>query len=95
MMFLGIDVAKATLDVALIKDKAKPRHKVFANTPAGHQQLLRWLRDSRDSDASEVHACLEATGTYGEAISLALCNAGHAVSVVNPSLIRAFGQSQL
>ena len=42
-----------------------------------------------------VHACLESTGTYGEAVAHALHEAGHQVSIVNPSLIRAFGQSQL
>jgi transposase len=91
-MFLGIDVAKATLDVALIKDQKKPRHKMFANTAMGHQQLLSWLGDN---GAQTVHACMEATGTYAEAVALALADAGHSVSVVNPALIRAFGQSLL
>ena len=91
-MFLGIDVAKATLDVALIKDQKKPRHKVFANTVAGHQQLLCWLSDN---GAPAVHACMEATGTYAEAVAMALADAGHSVSLVNPALVKAFGQSQL
>ena len=42
-MFLGIDIAKDTLDAALIKgdnDQNKPRHRQFANTAAGHRQLL-------------------------------------------------------
>jgi len=42
-MFLGIDVSKNTLDVALLNESAKPRHKVFANSAAGHLELLRWL----------------------------------------------------
>ena len=91
-MFLGIDVSKATLDVALMKDEKKPRHKVFANTEAGHQQLLRWLQDN---GAVAVHACLEATGTYGEALALALHEAGHRVSVVNPAQIYHFAQTSL
>lgn len=45
--------------------------------------------------ASIVHATLEATGTYGEAVAVALHEAGHRVSLVNPALVRAFGQSQL
>ena len=94
-MVLGIDVSKNTLDAALInadEPNRKPRHKVFANTTAGHQQLLQWLGQK---DALVVHACLESTGTYGEAVAHALHEAGHQVSIVNPSLIRAFGQSQL
>ena len=91
-MFLGIDIAKNSFDAALIKDDRKPNHKVFANTTAGHQQLLAWL-DSHD--AVTVHAALEATGTYGETLAEALFVAGHTVSVVNPAQIKAFAQSQL
>lgn len=91
--YVGIDVSKATLDVALLEpDHAKPRHRVFPNTPGGHQQLLAWLRNRQ---AERVHACLESTGTYGEAVALALYEAGHSVSIVNPALVRAFGQSEL
>jgi transposase len=90
-MFVGIDVSKNTLDAALLKE-GKPRHKVFANSAAGHGQLLAWLNDN---SAATVHVCLEATGTWADAIALALHEAGHQVSVVNPALIRAFGQSQL
>jgi transposase len=94
-MFLGIDVSKNTLDAALIQSdeqSSKPRHKVFANTPQGHQQMLIWV-----SELSEVtvHVCLEATGTWADAIALALHQAGHQVSLVNPALIRAFAQSKL
>jgi transposase len=91
-MFLGIDVSKATLDVALVKDEKKPRHKVFANSAAGHQQLLQWLKDS---GATAVHACLEATGTFAEAVTLSLADAGHRVSVVNPAQIHHFAQTNL
>ena len=91
-MFMGIDVSKNTLDAALVCGAGKPRHKVFANTPAGHAQLLSWLQDN---SVQVSHACLEATGTWADAMALALHQAGHKVSVVNPALIRAFGQSQL
>jgi transposase len=36
-----------------------------------------------------VHACLEATGEYGAALALALYEAGHQVSIVNPARIAA------
>ena len=77
-MFLGIDVAKATFEAALLSEKGKPRRKGFDNTPAGYQELAGWL------GAVKVHVCLEATGTDGEAIALFLYEAGHQVSVVNP-----------
>jgi len=44
-MVLGIDVSKNTLDAALLigeEPARKPRHKVLANTAAGHQQLLNF-----------------------------------------------------
>lgn len=91
-MFVGIDVSKKTLDVALLKEQGKPRHKVFANNAVGHRQLVAWLNDN---GAAKVHACLEATGTWADSAALALHEAGHKVSLVNPALIKAFGQSQL
>ena len=92
MLPLGIDVSKATLHVALVLPGEKLRHQTCANTAAGFQELARWLkRHSPDP----VHACLEATGPYGEAVALFLHEAGHRVSVVNPSLIAAYAQAQL
>ena len=87
---LGIDIAKATFSVCLRRVDGKRRHKTFANTASGHRALLTWLT----ADAS-VHACLEATGTYGEAVATALVDAGHTVSLINPAAARAFAQSQL
>jgi hypothetical protein len=40
-----------------------------------------------------VHACLEATGAYGEALSAYLHEASHTVSVINPAAIKAYGES--
>lgn len=89
---LGIDISKLKFNVCLIKPGGKLRHKVFPNTSPGFEQLTEWL--SRQS-VERVHACLEATGTYGEALSLFLHQASHTVSVVNPAAIKAFAQSRL
>lgn len=86
---LGIDVSKAKLDCALALD-AKYRSKVFANTPQGFAQLSDWLRHH---GADQVHACMEATGVYWETVALFLADAGHRVSVINPALAKAHGQS--
>ena len=73
---LGIDIAKDTFDAALIKDDKKPRHKHFANTAAGHRQLLAWLQDH---GTAKVHACLEGGGQFeGEAGGLSRsCSGSH------------------
>ena len=89
---LGIDIAKLKFNVCLVKPDGKLKHKVFPNTSPGFEQLTEWL--SRQG-VRTVHACLEATGTYGEALSLYLHQAGHQVSVINPAAIKAFAQSRL
>lgn len=86
---LGIDVSKAKLDCALALG-AKFRHKVFTNNPAGWTQLAAWLGGHADAG---VHACMEATGTYFEGVAQHLADLGHIVSVINPALVRAHGQS--
>ena len=65
---LGIDIAKLKFNVCLINLHGKRKHKVFPTDAAGFEQLKQWLA----SQGSEhLHACLEATGTYGEARALA------------------------
>ena len=88
---LGIDQAKKKFDVALLRN-GKYRSKVFENNPAGFSALLIWLSKN---DVETVHACMEATSTYGEALARFLHDAGHSVSVTNPARIKAFGQSEL
>jgi transposase len=89
---LGIDIAKLKFNVCLINPSGKLRHKVFPNTSTGFTQLYEWLVKQ---GSERVHACLEATGTYGEALALFLHQAGHTVSVVNPAAIKAFAASRL
>lgn len=89
LLALGIDVSKAKFDAALALN-GKFRNKVFANTPVGFAELAAWLKKQ---GVERVHACLEATGSYQEALAYALTDAGHAVSVVNPALARAHAQS--
>ena len=89
---LGIDISKQKFDVCLIREGGKLRHKVFPNSPAGFSQLSDWLAKHR---VERLHGCLEATGAYGEALSLYLHEAGHTVSIVNPASIKAYAQSRL
>jgi len=89
---LGIDIAKLKFDVCLIKPNGKAKHKIFANTRHGFEQLIAWLDSHQVSD---LHACLEATGTYGEPLALFLFEAGRLVSLVNPAAVRAFANAGL
>ena len=63
---LGIDVAKAKLDCALRLPGGKLRHKVVENSPSGFQALSTWLAKQ---GTGSVHVCMEATGTYWEAVA--------------------------
>ena len=89
--WLGIDIAKQKFDVAL-NWNSRRRAKVFRNDAEGWQALLRWLKDL---GVDQVHACLEATGRYGDGLALHLHDAGHRVSVVNPAQIKHFGRAKL
>lgn len=88
---LGIDVSKQKLDVALRGPDGKCRSKVVTNTPSGWVVLSAWLAKQA---VDELHVCMEATGTYWEAVAEQLADAGHTVSVVNPARIKAYGVSR-
>jgi transposase len=88
---LGIDVAKLKLDVAL-QTTDKTYVKQFENAPAGIQALQVWLGSF---SFPSVHVCLEATGTYGDAVALFLHEQGHVVSLVNPLRIKGYAASKL
>ncbi|WP_017301792.1 IS110 family transposase [Nodosilinea nodulosa] len=89
---LGIDISKARFDVALLKERHRAKRAKFDNTAAGFDQLKAWLRAQA---IEQVHACLEATNTYGHALARYLHHQGHQVSIVNPARIKGYGKSQL
>ena len=88
---LGIDVSKNTFDTNLGAG-IKARSQSFANSPDGWHHLIAWLGEHK---IGQVHACLEATGRHGLGIALALHEAGHVVSIVNPAQIRDFARTKL
>jgi transposase len=79
---IGIDIAKLTFDACLIRPQGKPQKKSFANTPEGFAKLIRWVAHLA-SDA-ECHYCMEATGSFYEALAIFLAEANQCVSVINP-----------
>ncbi|MFH2076359.1 MAG: transposase, partial [Pseudomonadota bacterium] len=82
---------KQKFDAALLVD-GKTKHKTCKNSVEGFETLMIWLEKQ---GIQKVHACLEATGNYGEDLAIYLHNAGHIVSIVNPARIKGFGQSEL
>jgi transposase len=88
---LGIDVSKATFDVALLHHR-QIHHKQFPNQARGFRALQAWLAKHT---VAPIHVCMEATGKYGEALAEFLHAHAIRVSVVNPLRIKAFARSEL
>lgn len=87
--FIGIDVSKATLDIAIRQDNHS-EHFVVKNTPAGFKKLHRKL-----SKLEVEQLGLEASGRYGEPLALWLVEQGYPVSYLNPKLTHRFAQTQI
>ncbi len=84
---VGIDVAKAKIDVALKLPAGKWKTKVVANNPSGFAELRAWL-GKHGVDCA--HVCMEATGVYWERLAEDLADHGFAISVINPAQIKKF-----
>lgn len=89
---LGIDISKKDFHVVLMNENKTTKPKVFKNTPQGFESLQSWLTQQ---GVTKVHACMEATSIYGEALAEVLFQSGHTVSIVNPSRIKGFAKSEL
>lgn len=88
---LGLDIGKDNVHAALlIRDTNLS--KSFPNSRRGVVQLAAWLKNRK---VTRVHACMESTGGYEETFALGLHERGHLVSIMNPSQIKAFAQSEL
>jgi transposase len=102
-MFIGIDVAKAKLDIALlpsIADTSNPTSpalpipstfpKLVTNDQAGIAQLLEQIAALPTRPTLIV---LESTGGYQAAVTASLALAGLPVAVVNPRRVRDFARA--
>jgi transposase len=89
---LGIDISKSTFDIALLDDDDNFATGQFKNSQHGVRSLQKWLQNR---GVKALHACMEATGRYGNDLAAFLVDEGYDVSMVNPARIRAYGQSKL
>ena len=83
--FIGIDVSKAKLDIA---DSAKSFKDQIRNDDEGIAGLLNQL-----PKPGSCLVVLEATGGYQRKLVIALTDAEHIVSVVNPRQVRDFAKA--
>jgi len=84
-LWVGIDVSKATLDVAL---RPADEQWEVPNTDAAHQELQQRLRELQPT-----LIVLEATGGLQADVAATLAAAGLPVAVVNPRQVRDFARS--
>lgn len=83
---VGIDVAKATLDVASSTDPAARRH--LTNDEGGWAALIDYVQT-----LNPHVVVLEATGGYEARVASALAAAGLPVAIVNPRQVRDFAKA--
>lgn len=83
-VFVGIDVAKHSFDVALLPGEQSVS---LTHNDVGLQQLLEWLRPW-----GSCFVVLEATGGLEHRLTGELIDAGHQVAVVNPRQVRDFAR---
>lgn len=82
---VGVDVSKATLDVAV---GAEARVVSFANTPAGHRRLGKYL-----APLNPARVVLEATGGYERRVLRHLGDLRLRAVRVNPRQVRDFARA--
>jgi transposase len=89
---LGIDLAKLSFDATLLTTSGQQHYASFPNTPEGFEQLHTWLAQH---SISTLHACMEATNIYFQALASWLYAHDYTVSVVNPARIKGFAMASM
>ena len=84
--FVGIDVAKDKLDIAVLGEKKANK---VGNDEKGIASLIKKMQE-----LAPKLIVVEATGGYQRAVVLGLYEAGLPVAVVNPTRVRNFARAQ-
>ena len=84
---IGIDISKATFDVCFLSENVW-KHSVFTNDLEGFKKFIAQI-------GTDDHCVMEASGPYYLPLATYLYQAGIALSVVNPLVIRRFCQMRL
>jgi transposase len=90
MIFIGIDIAKLSFDVAVLRD-GHYHSRQFKNVPAGFSQLSKWV----SSFKQPAYFCLEATGIYGLALAKHCHKSNQKIIVANPIQTHAFAKMEM
>ncbi len=84
-LFVGIDVARTTLDVCL-----QPLNQTshLDNSPAAHRELIQQLQ-AHAAKPSDMRVVLQSTGGFELSLALALEEAGIEVAIIKPERARS------
>ncbi len=87
--FIGIDISKLSLDVAIHSDEGvkEANHIKVTNDIPGFKKILEWLRKKK-VDYKQSFFCMEHTGLYGLEIQTFLAKEGIACCVESPLRIK-------
>ena len=86
--YIGIDVSKDSLSVAVPKPDTGWKVTDYTNSPDGIRSLINQLPD-------QAHCVLEATGSYSVLATYMLTQAGITSSVINPKQSHHFAKMHL
>src|SRR5260221_4146306 len=93
--FMGIDVAKATLDFCLLSKNATLLWQgQLQNDSHAIEQFLAQLQ-ARGYKLAQIHFGCESTGVYGQHLAASLHQAALALSVLNTAQVPFFATSLL
>jgi transposase len=88
-VFVGIDVARTTLDVCILP---LDQTSHLDNSPAAHHKLIQQLQ-TLAATPSDIRVVLESTGGFELPLALALEIAGIEVAIIKPERARYFAKA--
>jgi transposase len=86
--YVGVDVSKKTLDVAIEQKDGSYLHKKISNSEDGYNKILPFITDT-------CCVVMEATSSYYMPFSYYLNKKGIAVSIVNPLSVKHFSKMRM
>ena len=89
--FIGIDVSKATLDLAHLKSDQSIKYFKYENNLSGLKKIVKLLSKL---DREDYHIGLESTGIYHKLTANFLTEAGYKVYELNPYNVFHFKKSK-
>lgn len=91
---VGIDVAKAKIDVAILMEGFEIKTKQFPNqTQEDMESLAAWLTENGVREDTPI--IVESTGTYHWLTCIILCEQGFKVHLINPLITKRYERSSV